>query len=1075
MSRWQAAALGIVLWSAVHGRAQEPAQDTCLVLTASAGRSTTADAGPNPDSPAPPRVHASHTFFDGRIDIRRNDTLTYEVFFPEGVAPAAGGLEVRLTEENLPDLQFREQSIMAREEARLREQPGGAWIQRDINLSDYAGRTLTGLNVWCRLDVGHTLALAIDNVVLKRASREHVPVYANGAPPVDRPDYARGAGATLLGPAARGGLVDRAAAAELSGRLADRVAAHEAELRQQESKRHAELVDRLRAEPGPAGLPHGHVVPAVVADPRQARAWPQEREAWVQSARTAIEQMDRDPAFTYAMGEAGVYAAIEEAEPALFERIRQRVEDGRLDVVGGAWVEFDQTAVGGESMLRQFEHGQAYFQRKFGRTATVGWAPATLAHAPTLPGVLKRSGIDSYYLAYGGGQDWAFHWVGLDGSIVVCVNEGATTAWHGDPFSRALAYEFLDAPKRPLRADLLWVVGPRPDAGDLWSYLGPALADWQAARELPAATLTTATDYFRETSLQLSSDMPRHAGELLSVYRGAYASRAEVKRRNRAAEEKLLTAEAAAALASLHGLAYPAAELETAWKAVLRNQRQGLLAGAADDAAYELARVEQTAAIDTGRWVTDAALRHLVAGVPDKGAGEGVLVFNPLGWARGGLVAVLVRRETKPEARFRVTRSDGAEVASQLVRLREGRRLVFWVTDVPAFGWDTYRIEEAGTWQPGILRQNAPGLDNVICRSEEEGVRLENGWVRVMIDKTTGQLASIFDKSRGREVLEGGRYGNVLEAHLEHPRGHGPLTLGPVDDVQVLVDRRDTTLTDLGPLVGRVRITWYYNQSRIMQTVTLTAGSPRIDFETSLVWAERDDGTRAAPTLRTAFPLSAAGAGQARYSVPLGHVERPADGAEVPGQAWAAVAGPEGGAVVLSEGGAGFSASPDGVLRMTLRRTTDRPDPYAPWEPEEFTYSLIPVGADEPPAAWTRWSMEAGRPLLGVRLTAEPREGDSHPLPGRFELVHCEGTGVVVTSLRPAPDGNGLLMRLVNEAASATSIHVDAAEGLLAQATDSAEQSGTVDHGEAHDAPGHVDITLGPFGIGAVRLSPAAE
>src|SRR5204862_992277 len=112
--------------------------------------------------------------------------------------------------------------------------------------------------------------------------------------------------------------------------------------------------------------------------------------------RPGRDRMPEDPDFILPCDPAAYYARIEEIEPAMFEEIRERVAEGRWELVGGWWVEPDCTLPSGESFVRQALVSQRYFLEKFGRIATVGYNVDPFGHNAMLPQILRRTGMDSY-------------------------------------------------------------------------------------------------------------------------------------------------------------------------------------------------------------------------------------------------------------------------------------------------------------------------------------------------------------------------------------------------------------------------------------------------------------------------------------------------------------------------------------------------------------------------------------------------------------------------------------------------------------------------------------------------------
>ena len=110
-----------------------------------------------------------------------------------------------------------------------------------------------------------------------------------------------------------------------------------------------------------AAIGHAHIDTAWL--------WPL-AETYRKTVRTFSSQlryMDRYPEFRFACSQAQQYAWIEERDPDLWERIRAKVKAGQFVPVGGSWIEPDCNIPSGESLLRQFLHGQRFFEQRFAR------------------------------------------------------------------------------------------------------------------------------------------------------------------------------------------------------------------------------------------------------------------------------------------------------------------------------------------------------------------------------------------------------------------------------------------------------------------------------------------------------------------------------------------------------------------------------------------------------------------------------------------------------------------------------------------------------------------------------------
>ena len=74
--------------------------------------------------------------------------------------------------------------------------------------------------------------------------------------------------------------------------------------------------------------------------------------------------MEEYPDYTMVQSEAAAYNFVEQVDPPLFKKIQKYVKEGRLEPVGGMWVESDQNLPSGEALSRAFLLGQRYFMQR---------------------------------------------------------------------------------------------------------------------------------------------------------------------------------------------------------------------------------------------------------------------------------------------------------------------------------------------------------------------------------------------------------------------------------------------------------------------------------------------------------------------------------------------------------------------------------------------------------------------------------------------------------------------------------------------------------------------------------------
>lgn len=69
--------------------------------------------------------------------------------------------------------------------------------------------------------------------------------------------------------------------------------------------------------------------------------------------RSALERMKETPEFIYSSSSPAVFEWIKKVDPGMFEEIKERVEEGRWELVHGWWIQPDCFAASGESYVRQ--------------------------------------------------------------------------------------------------------------------------------------------------------------------------------------------------------------------------------------------------------------------------------------------------------------------------------------------------------------------------------------------------------------------------------------------------------------------------------------------------------------------------------------------------------------------------------------------------------------------------------------------------------------------------------------------------------------------------------------------------
>ncbi|MFE5142156.1 alpha-mannosidase [Streptomyces fagopyri] len=664
---------------------------------------------------------------------------------------------------------------------------------------------------------------------------------------------------------------------------------------------------------------------------------------------TALAEEYRE--LVFACSQAQQYEWVRDNHPHVWERIKKAVADGNWAPVGGMWVEADGNLPGGEALARQLVHGKRFFIEHFGVETRGVWLPDSFGYNAAFPQLAKLAGNDWFLTQK---LSWnqtnklphhSFWWEGLDGTRIFTHFPPVDT-YNVEFSGQEMAHAVRNYQDKGRGSTSLAPFGHGDGGG------GPTREMMERARRLAnlegsAKVRVEHPDAFFATAREEIPADQVWSGELyLELHRATYTSQARTKQGNRRSEHLLREAELWATTAALRAPAYsyPYEELDRLWKTVLLHQFHDILPGSSiawvhREAEAEYARVARE---------LEAITQEAVTALGDGGA----RVFN------AGPV-------------------DRAEV----VRTPAG---VPVYAEVPANG-------------------SAPlGTDGPARPVTVDGRVLDNGLVRVELAED-GTLASVRDLVADREVLAG--KGNLLRLHSDLPNHWDAWDIDKHyrNRYTDLLDTESVTVVEDGPLLGAVRVERAFGKgSRIVQTITVRAGSRRIDVETEIDWHEAEK------ILKAAFPVDLRAA-HSSAEIQFGHVQRPThtntswESArfEVYGHRWVHIGEPGYGVAVINDSTYGHDVSrtvrEDGgtttTVRLSLVRAPRVPDPDADQGRHRFTYALLPGASIEDAVA------------EGYALNLPLRVADSAGC--AVPVVSVDGDGVTVEAVKLADDTSG--------------------------------------------------------------------
>ncbi len=807
---------------------------------------------------------------------------------------------------------------------------------------------------------------------------------------------------------------------------------------------------------------------------------------------TAAQLMREYPSYTYTQSAAVYSQWMADKYPPLNAEIKQRVAEGRWELVGGMWLEPDLNMPDGESLVRQLLVGQNTFSKLYGKTTRIGWNPDSFGYNWQLPQIYKRSGMDYFVTQKMTWNDTnqlpfkLFWWQSPDGSKVLTYFPHDYANNNLDPtrLAKDLATARNFAPGMLQMMDL-YGVGDH-GGGPTRAMLDEGLHWMEPGRVTPKEEFGTAQSYFTNIEAKVSArsptwnykviakgdtSLPVPTGDQISIptwkdelyfeyHRGVFTSQADHKRNMRDSEEWVLDAEKVASLAWLDGQAYPADELTGAWKHVLFNQFHDLAAGSGIGTIYREAQKDY----DQVRWATEEvsakSLQTLTARVDTRvPAGVPVVVFNSLGWTRGGAAEVSVQM---PAAANDVALLDskGRVVPSQVVARDEAThtyRLLFHLNETPSMGY--------------VVLRAVAGKREFASDLKSSGLTLENAALRVTVDATTGCITSLLDKKTGFESIAKGGCGNELQAFKDTPKDYDAWNIDPgtLDVAPTLLHEVESVkMVESGPLRSVIRVSRVWQSSKFVQDIMLYTGGDHAIVSNEIDWHESH------VLLKAAFPL-AASSDHATYEIPYGSIERPTTRNnsfekakfEVPAMRWADAGDGQHGLSVLNNSKYGYD-SVGNLLRLTLLRAPTWPDRDADREHHHFEYALYPHGGDWKQALTVRHGYE-----FNYRLKAMQVQAHEGSLAAEHSFVGVAESHVVLTALKKTEDGDGLVLRFYEWAGTGGDVTLTVPPGATGARVVNLMEKPTDDAAKLNGD--HVTVAVTPFQIQTVRIDYAPK
>ncbi|MCP3740021.1 alpha-mannosidase [Rossellomorea sp. BNER] len=774
------------------------------------------------------------------------------------------------------------------------------------------------------------------------------------------------------------------------------------------------------------------------------------REKAARSFSTVLKLMEQYPDYLFLQTQPQLYEYIKEDYPEIYQKIKERIKEGRWEAEGAMWLEADCNIPSGEALVRQILYGKKFLREEFDIDCQYLWLPDVFGYSWALPQILRKSGLKTFMTTkiswnqYNRMPHDTFTWRGIDGSEILTHFITTPEPWNPDD-SWFYTYNGLVTAKtvngswksyrnKEVNQDLLLSYGYGDGGGGVNREMLELRKRLDEMPGLPHVKTTTAGDYFNLLHKKVEETneyIHTWDGELyLEYHRGTYTSQAHNKRMNRKLELRYREAEW---LSVWNGLENgwqqdQKQKLDEGWKIILRNQFHDIIPGSSIHEVYEDSRIEYEQAETIGHEVVSNAIKGLVTE-----SSETYTLFNSSQWKNNRTVKIPYSDRTSEVGIWKTDEHENLPAQ----KTDEG-----WIVEVPevhAFGVTNLQYTK------GILEKSNSSFTY-------ENRQLDTPFYTILWNEN-GQITRLFDKQAGREVLSQNENGNVLQVFEDKPLAHDAWDIDIFyrEKMEEVKELESIELVENGPVRAVLRLKWSYRSSCLTQDVIVYADHRRIDFESKVDWHEQRK------LLKVCFPVDIRST-EATFDIQYGNVKRPThwntswDMArfETVGHQWADLSETGYGVSLLNDCKYGYDIK-DHYMRLSLIKSATYPDPQADQGHHAFTYSLLPHEGDWKEAGTVEEAWFLNNPVTVAQgeFTLENRS-----------WLELDGDHVIIDAIKQEENGEGIVIRLHEYKGKRGSVH-------LKFATDFEKwvESDLMENPVGNEQTGSIELQLKPYEI----------
>jgi len=789
-------------------------------------------------------------------------------------------------------------------------------------------------------------------------------------------------------------------------------------------------------------------------------AWKKDREEHEEIMEAAVlrllDILDRHPHYTYTLEQAAHFRVLAQKRPDLVARLRNYLQEGRLEFAGGLASTLETNGPSGESFVRNQLLGLSFIRETFGTPVRTGYLIDTFGVNAQVPQILRQFGFTRLLANRFGGvlNKDVFVAKGLDGTRILVAGRDSSApfvAWERVFFgfvqeNKHIKALFDRAAGVPGNGPLLVMPYTEYD-GIASSYTDRLVTEHNAGQG--GWAFATLSQFF-DALPGLDTGWPEISADLNAEFTGTFGLRVAIRCLHRRAETSLLGAEKWAALLNLANWREKTRDL---WWSLAFVQSHDVYTGSHPTSVYlatmaQLYLVEQGAHDLLARCVGELA-------VPGESSGMSLIAFNGLPWQR--------------DAEVEVDLPDSVDVA-KLTGVLDGAQECPFELDGKTLrlrtSFDGVEAKRLDLRLTGTVAPAKPPVDALQGQAE-----IGNGLLTVTADPTSGLRIQVKNlDGTPRQTLH-------VEIVMQEDRGSFQIEqfLGSEVSSNVgithVVSPVVTALHQELVIAGRFPALWTGSPDPLDWEIkaSLRPGQDRVDLSLRMDW--HAVASRARLKVTTGYESSTG-----IFEIPFGavrrqpyHTRRTARG-EWPTHRWVAVEEGGNGVALINTGHVGAEVAGGAIWASLLRAPTSEyvgmvvDDTSSQHGVHNFVFSVLPYKGSWTEGKVIQAAQEVNDPVRCL-VVSSGRHAGTGP------LLRVDSPTVVLSGVKVPEDGipDEVIVRLYEATGRLTEAKLFLHGALAAWASDLPESKGA----PLACSPGEIPVTLAPFEIKTLRVQMA--